>query len=63
MEFRGGDLLGVIFEGEVELVALIVVDMFEETGENIMKENITTENLTTENITMVAIKIRRLRLL
>jgi hypothetical protein len=58
MEFRGGDLLGVIFEGEVELVALIVVDMFEETGENIMKENITTEN-----ITMVAIKIRRLRLL
>jgi hypothetical protein len=58
MEFRGGDLLGVIFEGEVELVALIVVDMFEETGENIMKENITTEN-----ITMVAIKIRCLRLL
>jgi hypothetical protein len=58
MEFRGGDLLGVIFEGEVELVALIVGDMFEETGGNIMKENITTEN-----ITMVAIKIRCLRLL
>lgn len=62
MKFRG-DLLGVIFEGAVELVALVVEDMFVETEENTMTENITTENIITENIMKVAIKIRCLRLL
>jgi len=62
VKFRG-DLLGVIFEGAVEFVALVVEVMFEETGENTMTEIITTENIITENIMKVAIKIRCLRLL
>lgn len=61
MKFRGGDLLGVIFEGVVEFVGLIAEDMFEETGGNLMTEM--KENIMTENITTSAVKVRHLKLL